>query len=381
MKILVVARCYPKSENNMLGLFERDQAFALKKSGHDVIYAVLDMRSIRQKRKLGYNRFDDNGIHVYEMNIPLGNLPIKLIACFEELSMKKLFSKIQAEYGVPDIVHAHFYKMAVGVQAFFNEKGIPVILTEHSSSVASGRLSTGDKKFIFDTYRKLDGIIAVSHPLASFIYEQSGVQPKVVPNMVDLKSVSLQKKRNERFRFVSAGNLIERKGFDLLISAMQRVIKVYPDTELIIYGDGPFRTNYEKMIKEYRLSHNIILYGRYVRDEIFEKYAEADAFVLASKGESFGVVYIEAMACGLPVIGTVCGGPEDFINNEVGILIPKENVEQLAIAMIEIIKNIESYDRQLISDYVSKNFSSEQVALRLLEVYQRTINKRKGMMN
>lgn len=376
MKILFIARGYPKLENKMLGIFERDQALAIKKLGHEVAYVVLDLRSIRRKRKMGYNRFCDSGIPVYEMNIPLGDVPLKMRAFFEDQAIRKLMPRIEQEWGTPDIVHAHFYKMAVGICSFFHNKGIPVVLTEHSSVVNKGKMSEKEKSIVLETYHQADEIIAVSNPLSRTIYAEYGVQCKVVPNIVSLHEMVEYKPHGKVFNFVSAANLLRGKGFDLLIKAMSRVVKDFPDVRLTIYGDGPCRKEYENMIEKFGLSQNVTLYGRYERNELPEKYAEADAFVLASRGETFGVVYIEAMACGLPVIGTICGGPEDFINKDVGLLVPKEDVDQLASAMMRMIQNITSYDRRYISNYALSCFSSERVADMILKVYQNIIQKR-----
>ena len=85
-----------------------------------------------------------------------------------------------------------------------------------------------------------------------------------------------------------------------------------------------------------------------------------DAFVLASRAETFGVVYVEAMAAGLPVIATACGGPEDFVSEENGILIPADNEEKLTEALIEMYHMAHKYDKQAISEKQEKSLLHKQ---------------------
>lgn len=370
MKILFVARGYPKSENNMLGLFERDQALAMKNLGYDVAYAVLDMRSIRRNRKLGYVHYCDKGLPVFEMNLPLGNLPLQWIAASEKIAIKGLFKHIQSVWGLPDVVHAHFYKIAVGIWDFFQGEHIPVVVTEHASAVANGSLSKKAKRLLKRTYKNVDTVISVSNPLAELISKSYDIQPIVIPNMVVLDNSMTSEKKHARFRFASSANLVHRKGIDILLDAFSQVVQKNKNIELVIYGDGPERKNLERQIKELNLVDYVILYGRYERAILSKEYAKADVFVLPSRKETFGVVYIEAMYCGLPVIATRCGGPEDFVTDDVGILVHNEDCFALADAMFHVIETINDYDREHISEYVYRMFAPEQVALRIEDVYR-----------
>ena len=103
--------------------------------------------------------------------------------------------------------------------------------------------------------------------------------------------------------------------------------------------------------------------------------SESDCFVLASRRETFGVAYIEAMAMGLPVIATKCGGPEDFVTNENGILVPVDDIDKLKEALIKMHQNIDLYDREKISSSTRESFAPSTIAKHLIEVYKNVIKE------
>ena len=99
-----------------------------------------------------------------------------------------------------------------------------------------------------------------------------------------------------------------------------------------------------------------------------------DAFVLASRSETFGVVYIEALRSGLPVIATKCGGPEDFINETNGMLVPVNNIISLTGALQRMVVNIDKYNRKSISDDCLYKFAPDTIANQLFQIYTQIIN-------
>jgi len=158
------------------------------------------------------------------------------------------------------------------------------------------------------------------------------------------------------------------KGFDTLLKAFRIAAGKYTDSRLLIMGDGPERSNLTALAERLGLKGRVEFYGAYVRKEFAEALGESDAFVLASRGETFGVVCIEALACGLPVVATRCGGPEDFVNEANGLLVPVDDAEAFAKAMLEIRENIGSYDSAAISRFARETFSARAVAEKLTAV-------------
>ena len=101
---------------------------------------------------------------------------------------------------------------------------------------------------------------------------------------------------------------------------------------------------------------------------------QSDVFLLSSKKETFSVVCIEALACGLPVVSTRCGGPEYIINETNGILVPSDDVNAFAEAILKMQTHYKKYDRQQIANNCSLCYGSVETAKRLTDIFIQTIN-------
>lgn len=383
MDILVVARGYPQTHNNMLGIFELDQAIALRNAGHRIAYAAVDIRSFRRKRRFGYNHFvDANGIEVFEMNWPIGGLPQDISGFFRRKCFQSLYPHIVAEFGRPDIVHAHFLKMGAAVKSICRKESLPFVLTEHSSLINKKSLSKTVSRRASATYSSCDSIITVSHSLEKNIKDSLGFDSIVIHNIVNIgnnETKITKLTENKRYKIVSAGNLVPRKGFDVLIMAFSEAVKIKPDMQMEIFGDGPERKNLELLIEKLSLSDRIVIRGRYKKQDLAQLFSDADVFVLASKRETFGVVYIEAMALGLPVIATRCGGPEDFVDDSNGYLVDVDDVPGLANALVKMSECFAAFDRERIKDYAFSHFSPKTISKQLIQVYNDTLAQ-KGLL-
>ncbi len=118
------------------------------------------------------------------------------------------------------------------------------------------------------------------------------------------------------------------------------------------------------------MEQQIYLMGMCSRSEIAKELSHSDCFVLASESETFGVAYIEALASGVPVIATKCGGPEAFITEQNGTMVDVNNLEQLTEAMLYMREHIESYDRIEISRGARNEFAPDKVARKIRDLYE-----------
>lgn len=164
-------------------------------------------------------------------------------------------------------------------------------------------------------------------------------------------------------RVIAVGRYVYQKGFDMLLQAWSKIDKLYPDWQLAIFGDGD-RTPYEKQMKTFGVdAKRCHLNGP--TPDIQQEYINSSIFVFSSRFEGFGMVLVEAMACGLPVVSFDCPcGPKDIVKDgEDGLLVENGNIDLLASSLSRLM-NDETL-RQSMSKAGLKNvqrFNIEQIA-------------------
>lgn len=380
MFVLIISRGYPTHKYPGNGIFEFDQARALAKAGQKVIYAAVDLRSLRRWRKWGMEHFMKDGIEVYAINIPLGRLPHNVIRCVGRLGLRVLYRVIHREHGAPEVIHAHFLSMAeIALTLKTKLKATKFVMTEHWS-LLNGKYSTLPswvKDYAYHIYDQYDRVICVSPMLANSIKTLFKIKNVVVvPNMIDPLFLSGARISHNTFEFIFIGAIDARK---CPLECIQAFYDAFHENNftttsgqqihLRLIGEGALFQECQERIRELKVEKNICMMGQMTRDKIAEILRASDCFVLPSKLETFGVVYIEAMACGLPVIATRCGGPESFVNDMNGILIQKDNHLQLINAMRTMQKNINNYDSGKIMLNVRHDFAPDIVTNTIVQMY------------
>ena len=374
MKTFVISRGIPSEKYPLYGIFEFDQAKALAKSGLDTSMLVIDFRSRKYKRKFGFFSYEKDNVKIFELSLPL-NLYRRALPLLQFLMMF-LYKKAVKVIGKPDVIHAHFYSIAAIASIIKKKYDIPFFITEHSSKLNKNAnlISKLDKKLTIKAYSNATAIIAVSKALSENIKNNFNFNTHIIHNIVDINNdYKIQHTDNESFTFISVGNLITLKGFDILIKAFKKAFADDSKVCLNIIGEGEESIHLQDIINECNITDKVRLLGQKTRPELFELMRKSDAFVLASKSETFGVVYIEAMACGLPVIATRCGGPEDFVNDTNGFLIPTDDIETLSKALIKMRLDIDNFDNERISEECYNKFSSENIAKQIVEQYYKVL--------
>lgn len=378
MYILMIARGYTAERYILNGILEFDQAKALVKAGHKVIYAAVDVRSIRRWRKWGIEHIVTDGVIIYAINIPVGKVPKGIQQSVGLLGLNILYRKISQEHGIPEIIHAHFADVGYTVSKLTNKINLPFVMTEHLSLIMKPVISKGLYRLASNAYENADALIAVSPELKEVIKNRFGKNAIYIPNLVDSKFFYYHQARDDGiFRFVSVGRLTIEKGMFYCIKAFIDTFKDNNSVCLTIFGEGPERKKLENLIFEHNMIARIKLMGLQKRRTIAEYLRMSNCFVLASQAETFGVGYIEALASGVPVIATRCGGPESFVDKDNGILVPVDDVENLGKAMCSMYCNFKKYDRSEIASKIKTKFSPEVVASKLGKVYETVIANNK----
>ena len=375
MKVLIISRGLPDEKYPLNGIFEFDQAKALAENGVRVVFFGVDIRSIRRIRKWGITYEERENVQCYTINFPVGAMPLCIRKYIAEKCLNILFKYVFSKQSKPDIIHAHFTFQGYISYDLAKSFHIPLIITEHSSEINKSFIDFKIRKIAKEAYGKADKIVAVSSSLADKIKKNFDVDCVVIPNIVDITKFTIGKESSKLLRFISVGSLKEIKNPLGLLDAFAEIHKEYPKMLLEFVGDGDLLTELKNRVTLMGLQGSVLIDGSCSREEISKKLQNADAFILLSKGETFGVAYIEAMACGLPVIATTCGGPEDFVSSTNGILVSPGSIDQAVNAMRTMIKEYKNYDHQLIRSIVVKYFSSNEVATKIERLYKEVKEK------
>lgn len=176
---------------------------------------------------------------------------------------------------------------------------------------------------------------------------------------------------------LSVGRLIRWKGFSFLIAAMPSVIERYPDARLVIAGDGPDRLLLGEQVRELGLERHVRFTGHLPRTDLDDLFRSATVFVLPSitlgtDTEGLGVVLLEAMAAGCPVVATNTGGIPDIITDgETGFLVPEQDPRALAGAIVRLLSDGKLRDTIGMNGLIraAEKFSWKVVSARFSEVY------------
>lgn len=387
LHVLFLPSWYPKDTMDIGGSFFREQAIALHKKGHKVsVIAPPVIRSMKDvtgifTKPYGLTFENDQGIATYRWHMV--NLTPRLDKINEKRHFKigiDLFEKYVKENGLPDILHVHSLVIMGKLALYISKKyKIPYIITEHSSLFASKMISEKNILELRDVVINSNKNLAVSNEFRNLLNKTFNVNSwHYLPNIVNnsfFNSNFEKTSSSKDFQFINICVLDKNKRVDILIKAFCVAFKDNKRVKLKIGGDGPEKNYLIKLVYKERLEDQITFLGSLSRNQVKNEIANSDAFVLSSEYETFGVVIIEALALGKPVVATKCGGPESIITPEVGYLVSKNSISALAEGMVKLYKNRDKYLSSYIREYCYSHFSEEVITNQLIKVYQNILNK------
>jgi glycosyltransferase involved in cell wall biosynthesis len=314
-------------------------------------------------------------------NTLANTLPGALISC---ALMRRQVAHYIRRFGRPDLIHAHSALWAGYAASRLNRKyGVPYVVTEHSTAFPSGSVPYRFRAYATAAFAGASRVLAVGERLKSCLGDfLPGGRIDVIPNLINTAYFHLppEPRGTTPFVFLSIANLLPHKGMATLIEAFAAAFAGHPETRLAIAGEGPELAKLKSLCAKLEISGLVDFPGRLSRQQVRAALWAANAFVLASHVETFGVVFIEAMATGLPVIGTRSGGPEDFITNENGLLVEPGDVQGITDSLRHMRHNTE-YSARAIRELTERRFSETSVTALLSRIYDDSLRAGKSYLS
>lgn len=283
-----------------------------------------------------------------------------------------------------DIVHTHGpFGWNLPYWAFHFSRGINVA-TLHTAFTGFNFYSLAKLFFKREFQRRMDGLIFVSKTAFDSAFPHFPLTYKIIPNGIDtmrfspkVKPIISLKKKGTIILFV--GRLDERKGLNILLQAFPIIKKKIPDAVLVVVGKGPLMEEFKKAVPDH-YRKDVIFEGFVSEEKLPSFYASADIYCSPSiGGETFGIVLLEGMASGVPVIASnIPGYNQVIIDGYNGIFFETGNHLDLAEKIIAVIKE-NKLRKKIITGGLktSENFSWEVVALQVENYYIELMKKKR----
>jgi len=388
LHILFIPSWYPASPGETLGSFFREQALALRSYGLNVGVITPAMRSlgdgasawlgpfgIREELDEGMTTLRYHGVRAFSWNHAL-NIQ------FWERTGLLAFARYASLRGLPDLLHVHGTIFGLAwARAIHRSHGIPFVVTEHSSEFALNQIRRPLLDYITAAIQPAAHLFGVSESLCNQLSTQvpppAGKRWKVMPNLVSSRFAPTQevvRPTGQEFTFLNVAALHRNKGQHHLLRAFASALHIRPDLSLRIAGDGPEAAALHELARGLGIASQVSFLGNCSRDRVALEMQNCDAFVLSSSYETFGVVAVEALMSGKPIVATRCGGPEDIVVPGVdGVLVTKDDPDALSLGLLQMSNDYRRFDATSIRARCIERFSEVAFAGRHAAAYERAL--------
>ena len=388
IRVLFLSAWYPSKEDYMLGLFVERHALAVsKKCDIAVLYVqASDNEQYYSVKPELQKKQGINEIIIYYKNhntrIPLISGLIKIWKYFS--AYYKGFKLVKRHFGDFDLIHVNILTRT-GIVAFIKKyfSGKPYIISEHWSRYLN--VNNTYKGFVRKSLtrlivRKASAVITVTDELkdAMLKYKLINKQYHIVPNVIDTDLFIIKSKYERSVKKFIHISCFEDKSKNIsgIIHAIATLAKERNDFIVDMVGTGQDFNTLKQLSDKLELTDKIIFFKGLLENEaLVENINQSVATILFSNYETFGIVPLECMACGVPVISTKTGIINNVFRNEMGLLTDIANQEQLVIAMKVFLNNEFITDREKLRSFVKANYSVEIICDKFLNIYSQALKK------
>lgn len=391
-RILTLSRLYPNKVMPIAGIYVERLVQAISAMCHVRVVAPVPYcpplpRSLPQARFRDVpERSQTNSIEVLHPRFCTG--PGYSLHSYEAHTyywgVRRTVDRLRREFPF-ELIHAHMsYPDGVVAARLARLYDVPAMITEHAPWLPWMDAYPRVRRQAVWASRQCAFHIAVSRYTRDTIAHFTGESEhfRVVPVGVDgsLFSPEPDGVNGDPNLILYVGRIHRIKGIDVLLRAMCQLVVRRPKVRLRLVGGGSFfrdsvrqEHSLRAMAQGLDLGHHIEFAGEQAPSTIADLMRKCSVLVLPSRAESFGAVLVEAISCGTPVVATRCGGPEDIVNEQVGLLVDKEDPEALAVAIERVMERRGEYVPARLRAYALENFSWERIARRIVELYAAAI--------
>lgn len=367
--ILVLPRWYPNKTDIQLGIFIQRQLTLMKDDfNFHVVYsqAISDLKTNFETVSSTENGFSEHVIYFKSSSGLFRKLSnFRRYKKAQKLGMNEVKAKI-------DLCHVHVpYRSAMPALRLLKKEKTPFMITEHWSGHLNGEYlqKNGLDKMLYKrVLKKASKISTVSEALRRAFKKNTGFDSEVIPNYIERKGDLNATEKADKIQLLSVGDFHNGiKNFTGILIAFKMALLNHPNLQLTLVGGGPDFDYIKKTADGLDFPEGTLTFtGRQNHDFVLEAMQKCDFYICNSRHETFGMTVAEALYCGKPVISTRCGGPEEFVTPDNGILInpaPEnyDNGEELAEAILTMIDSYKSYNPVEVSAGIDRLFGKEAV--------------------
>ncbi len=374
MKIGIV--CYPTHGGS--GVIASELALGLAARGHEI--HIVSYATPFRLASFHQNVF----IHEVEVSsYPLFKYPpyaLSLATKLVDVSKQYGLDLIHSHYAVPHAASAYLAKQMLGPEK------MKTVTTLHGTDITLVGLDKSFYQVIKFNIEESDGVTAVSQYLQKRTHDEFAIQReiRVIHNFVDTERYNRSANHCTKDHFAPNGEKILMHASNFRpVKRVTDVVRIFATVrehipvKLLLVGEGPERLFVQQLVKELKLSEDVLFLGE--QEYIAQLMNCADLFLLPSEQESFGLVALEAQSCGVPVIGAATGGlPEVVEDGKTGFLLPVGDIAGMAQKSLELLSKNDLYEafhkksRKRVLDY----FDSKSIIPQYEAFYEEILNKR-----
>jgi glycosyltransferase involved in cell wall biosynthesis len=380
LHILTLTPFFPSRENEVNGCFVAEPLQQLKQFG--VESSVIAVSPLHYPRRRPTSLASAEWVRYPQ--IP-GNLGLSSAGNLLYARLVPRLRELQRVQPV-DVIHAHAALPCGHAAALLSRHfSIPFVVTVHGLDVFNtffldGIPAAWRRQASVEVYRAAQAVVCISGKVRQIL--RTGIPDEnsstVVYNGVDpiLFSPGLPPAEWSGPEILVAGNLLRSKGHELVFHALGNLRASFPQLRCRIIGEGPERARFEAMVRDLGLAPQVQFLGRQSRDEMAESMRRCSLFVLPSRNEGLGCVYLEAMSCAKPVIGCQGQGIDEVIvHKQNGWLIPPDGLQELVHGISALLNSPENCARlgSAARQTILERFTLEQQAEYLVKIYRQAM--------